>query len=195
MSTSKSPGDQIRSLVILGPPGAGKTTQSGLLGQDLDAIPVSIGELLRERQRSSSDGVSIAEDIDRGRFISDETAIAVLKAHLSHLSGKIILDGFPRTVPQVQRMPTIDVRLGAPRLVVLHLSVNELLERLSRRAQAENRADDTADAIQLRLDLYKQNIRPVLAACQASNFQIHTISGAGLPSDVARRIVKAVVRP
>jgi adenylate kinase len=146
-------------LLILGPPGGGKGTQSARLAERLGIEHISTGDLLRDEvARDTPLGREVAGYMERGELVPDELIIDTLIPHLQ--AGGFILDGFPRTVEQARALE----RRGIPLDAAVNLTVRapELKRRLLGRAAAEGRADDTPEVIDNRLRVYEEQTAPVI---------------------------------
>ena len=162
-------------VTFLGPPGAGKTTQAHRLAARLCGSVVSIGELLRKSELEHS----IATEIRSGRFVSDQLACDTLANEVRGVAGPILLDGFPRTSYQAERLGDIDPRLRGCSVVVLDVPNYELLHRLTRRSLEQERLDDEPEAIQERIRLYSDHVDAVLTRCRERGHTIFRIPGSG----------------
>jgi len=136
------------------------------LVQALGIPHLSTGELLRNTEQESALGKVVASYIDVGRLAPDYLVMPIVTKWLSesNCQSGCLFDGFPRTVYQAEQL---DVFLAARQVridVVLHLDVtkDELLRRLLKRAQTENRNDDNRDTIAARLDVFETQTAPVL---------------------------------
>jgi adenylate kinase len=154
-------------VLLLAPPGAGKGTQGGRLAARLGVRHIASGDLLRtEAQADTPRGREIAAIQKRGDLVPDEIVfdmlIPVVVEAAAH--GGYILDGFPRTVPQA----TAAAELAAQLDVTLHAAVYlyapdaVLTQRLLDRAGQEGRADDTADVIGHRLQVFAETTGPLV---------------------------------
>jgi adenylate kinase len=146
-------------MLMLGPPGGGKGTQSARLAERLGIEHISTGDLLRaEVARKTALGREVAGYMERGELVPDGLIVDTLMPHLQ--GGGFILDGFPRTVAQAKALEDRGVPLDA----VVNLSVRapELKRRLLGRAAAEGRADDTPEVIDNRLRVYEEQTAPVI---------------------------------
>jgi len=179
-------------IVFIGPPGAGKGTQSVRLAEHLKVPHLSTGEMLREAcQKKSSVGIQAAEAMDSGQLVSDKLVEELVFERLSQpdCSKGYILDGFPRTVPQADAFDRWLAKRGRPLSAALVLQVDqeELLERLSSRG----RQDDDRETVVERLEQYDRLTRPLLDYyCQRSILQ--GIEGSGSQDEVFGRIQKVV---
>lgn len=125
------------SLILLGPPGAGKGTQAKRLEERHGLVQLATGDMLRaERQSGSELGRKVQAIMDAGQLVSDDVMIDLIGKRLDSLGGKgFVLDGFPRTVPQAE---ALDRLLAQKRLtldLVIELTVDEeaLVDRISGR--------------------------------------------------------------
>ena len=125
------------NIVLFGPPGAGKGTQSRLIQERHHLALISTGEILREEiKKETSLGLQVKKTIESGGFPSDEIILELFESHLKNIKDKgVILDGVPRTLNQAQKIDDIFERLGLDLDVVIQLTVDdkELIRRLSSR--------------------------------------------------------------
>ncbi|MEB2285002.1 MAG: adenylate kinase [Polyangiaceae bacterium UTPRO1] len=126
------------NLIVMGPPGAGKGTQSRWLGERLDVPVISTGEMLRDEiKRKTALGTQAKRHMDKGELIPDALMIRVIEERLKRQDCKrgFILDGFPRTVAQAEALHRMRASLGGTieRAVSLSVPNEELLKRLSGR--------------------------------------------------------------
>ncbi len=156
----------VRRLVLLARPGAGKTTQAALLARPLGVAHLSTGALLRDEAASGSSlGQLIAPVLERGDLVADELVVAVVAQHLeaAAAAGGYVLDGFPRYLAQdtalAERFPDA---VGPQAAVLIDVPAEECRRRLLARAAFERRGDDTAGTIDHRLDLFENDLAPVI---------------------------------
>lgn len=155
------------TLLMLGPPGAGKGTQSKMLAEKYNLMHVSTGELLRsEINRKTETGLIAQYHIDQGNLVPDDILIAMLRELLDTHKGinGFIFDGFPRTIPQAEAFDAmLEERNTAVNLVLaLKVSEAELLIRLLKRAEVEGRSDDKPEIIRQRIHNYNNQTKPLL---------------------------------
>lgn len=155
------------NVVIFGAPGSGKGTQSKLIAEKFNLAHVSTGELCRRAiYNNTHEGVIAKSYIDKGELVPDETIIDMLDSFLEKLpiDQGIIFDGFPRTVAQAEALIEIMQEHGTKVSVLLNLEVEreELLSRLLKRAETEDRSDDNMETIKKRLEVYEQQTLPVI---------------------------------
>ncbi|MCX7760926.1 MAG: adenylate kinase [Hydrogenothermaceae bacterium] len=126
----------VKTIVFLGPPGAGKGTQSQLLQERLGFIQISTGDLLREAVKNQTPlGIKAKSYMDEGKLVPDELIIDLIKEKLSQIGNNIILDGFPRTVPQAKALDNLLANLGRKidGVILFDITEDEVVKRLSGR--------------------------------------------------------------
>lgn len=153
-------------IVFIGPPGVGKGTQCAKLTEYLSIPHLSTGEMLRNTASDSSLGKVVSSYIDAGRLAPDYLVMPIVTKRLAEPDCKngCLFDGFPRTVNQAKLLDEYLAEEGSKLDLALHLDAeqDELLGRLLKRAQTENRADDTAETISARLEVFRTQTAPVL---------------------------------
>ena len=149
------------NIILFGPPGAGKGTQSAKLIQKYSLTHISTGDLFRKHLKEGTPLGKMAQDyMNKGNLVPDQVVIDMVDDKIStsgNISG-IIFDGFPRTIPQAQALDKLLARKNAPIKILVELVVpeGELRKRLADRAIKENRPDDAKPAvIQNRIAVYK----------------------------------------
>ncbi len=155
------------NIILFGPPGAGKGTQSKYLVDKLKAFQISTGDLLREEIKKNSDiGKSITNDMKKGKFISDNIVNKLIEKLISdpQKKNKLIFDGYPRSLSQAQNLEMLLKHSNQSIDLILFLNVNKetILKRLKKRKILENRSDDDADTIVRRYEKYMKTTQPVL---------------------------------
>lgn len=174
-------------ILLMGPAGAGKSMQGHKLADEFGYAYISTGEIFRllitGRRR---------EEMLEGKLLSDAETIHVLDKILEIIDVKeqFILDGFPRTKPQVTWIlgEIAAGRFEQPVVVHISLTEKEIFERLSKRA----RPDDTDEAIRRRYELYVEQTEPILQQMKDAGFEVHKIDGIGTPTEVHERILKSL---
>ena len=155
------------NIILFGPPGAGKGTQSKYLVQKLNAHQISTGDLLREEIKINSDiGKLITQDMMDGKFVSDEIVNKLVEKHVFDLEkkNKLIFDGYPRSLLQAKNLEQILDKSNQIINYIFFLNVNKdtILKRIEKRKKLENRSDDNSDTILKRYDTYMETTKPVL---------------------------------
>ena len=181
-------------VIVLGPPGSGKSTHARMLAERLSATHLSVGAALRHEVAAQSPlGIRVAAKVDAGELAEMTDVLAVLNKPLMSAtsSGGWVLDGAPRTVAQAEVLDEWLDQLCAPPDCVVALEVPdaELRERLVRRG----RADDSPDVIAHRLRAWKDDGRAVLERYEETGRFVR-VDARGEVADVARRVTRAVAR-
>lgn len=180
-------------LLIVGPPGAGKGTQAKNVSEDLGITWISSGELFRETIRSGSDlGNVIASYIDNGNLVPDEITDVMVENHLDAIDPKngFLLDGYPRTLDQVDALERMLEAHDAPLDAVIELQIpdEEIIGRLLSRAEKEGRKDDTEDVIRHRIAVYHAKTEPLLNVYRERGLLVG-VHGLGTIDEVRERLV------
>ena len=155
------------NIILFGPPGAGKGTQSKYLVNKLNAFQISTGDLLREEIKINSDiGKAINNDMKNGKFISDDIVNKLIENLISdpQKKNKLIFDGYPRSLSQAKNLEVLLKNSNQSIDLILFLNVDKetILKRLEKRKIIENRTDDDTYTIVRRYDKYMETTQPVL---------------------------------
>jgi adenylate kinase len=149
------------NLILFGPPGAGKGTQSAKIIEKYSLAHIATGDLFRKHLKEGTPLGKLAQDyMSKGNLVPDQVVIDMVDDKIN-TSGKIsgiIFDGFPRTIPQAEALDSLLKTKNAPIKVLIELVVpeDELRKRLAERALKENRPDDAKPAvIENRIAVYK----------------------------------------
>ncbi len=171
------------NIIIFGPPGSGKGTQSIKLAEKYGLTHISTGDIFRaEIKAKSALGLRVQGVIERGELVSDELLVDLLRSAMQKHSGTdgFLFDGFPRTLRQAQDLEELLKEANGGVNVVLALDVpdDELMGRLLKRAQIEGRKDDTADVIANRLNVYHSQTKPLMDYYAAQD-KMKSVHGVG----------------
>ena len=155
------------NIILFGPPGAGKGTQSKYLVNKLKAFQISTGDLLRDEVNKNSDiGKAISNDMKNGKFISDDIVNKLIESLVSDplKKNKLIFDGYPRSLSQARNLEELLKNTDQNVDLILFLKVDKetILKRLEKRKIIENRSDDDSDTIVKRYEKYMETTQPVL---------------------------------
>ncbi|MCY1158042.1 MAG: adenylate kinase [Citricoccus sp.] len=183
-------------MLIMGPPGSGKGTQAVRIADKLGIVAISTGDIFRYNVKEMTDlGKEAKTFIDNGDFVPDDVTNRMVADRLTHSDAErgFLLDGYPRTAGQVQALDAMLAESGQELAAVVELTVpdDELVTRLLHRAEVEGRADDTAEVIQHRLDLYHEETAAVIES-YADRGIVTRVDGTGLIDDVTERLLQAV---
>jgi adenylate kinase len=183
-------------ILLIGPPGAGKGTQAALLAQHFGIPAISTGDIFRENVRNETPlGLEAKAFMDRGEYVPDSLTNALVRDRLNQedaVAG-FLLDGYPRTIDQVEELDDILEETDKKLDVVVQLTADseELLRRLSGRAQEQGRSDDTPEVIKRRLDVYEEQTAPLIDI-YASRSLVAKVNGLGEIGDVTNRIIEVL---
>ncbi len=155
------------NLILFGPPGAGKGTQAKYLVKKLEAFQISTGEMLRnEIQKNSETGKKIINDMNEGRFVTDEIVNGLIKDVIfdPKKKNKLIFDGYPRSLSQAKNLEIFLNNSDQKISFIFFLNVNKetIIKRIEKRKVLEKRSDDELDTILKRYDTYMETTKPVL---------------------------------
>jgi len=159
-------GTQAMRIVFIGPPGVGKGTQCKRLAAHFQIAHLSTGDMLRSVGKESALGLLIGSYIDAGGLAPDNLVLRIIKRRLlaDDCRNGCLFDGFPRTIVQAEALDRLLVASGDKLCIVISLQADTyaLIDRLLKRAELENRVDDTAETIQRRLEVFREKTAPVL---------------------------------
>lgn len=183
-------------MLIMGPPGSGKGTQAARIADKLGIVAISTGDIFRYNVKELTDlGKEAKKYIDNGDFVPDEVTNRMVADRLQQADAAsgFLLDGYPRTAGQVEALNEMLKESGHALSVVLQLEVpdEELVQRLLARADSEGRADDTAEVIQHRLDLYHEQTAAVIESYVDLGI-VARVDGTGQIDDITERLLQAV---
>lgn len=208
-------------LVLLGRQGAGKGTQCTRLSRHYVVPHISTGDMLRIAVREGTEfGKRAKEIMDAGELVPDDVMVGIVDERLERDDTRrrgFILDGFPRTTNQAEELLRITSPRGIDMAINLDVPREVVLERLVARRVCEDcganystevppkypwtcdvcggdviqRADDTPESINRRLDLYDRQTSPLIDWFEAKGL-LETVDGLGHPDDVTARLVRAI---
>ena len=180
------------NIILFGPPGAGKGTQAKYLVKKLNGFQVSTGDILRDEIKKDTEiGKKIINDMDNGKFVSDEIVNSLISNIVfdPQKKNRLIFDGYPRSLNQAKNL---DILLGKSDQkidMVFYLNVNKetIIKRIKKRKILEKRSDDDLETILKRYDTYMKTTKPVLDF-YSKNSNFHEIDGGQEISQITRKI-------
>jgi len=180
------------NIILFGPPGAGKGTQSKYLVNKLKNFQVSTGDILREEiKKNSAIGQQIINNMNEGRFVSDEIVNKLIELIIydPQKKDKLIFDGYPRSLSQAKHLDLLLDKSSQKIDHIFFLNVNKdtIVERIEKRKVLENRSDDHTETILKRYDTYMKTTRPVLDF-YSKNPNFHEINGTQEIDQITREI-------
>jgi len=184
------------NIVLFGPPGSGKGTQSEKLIEKYKLVHISTGDLLRAELAAKTElGLKAKSIMDKGELVPDDIVIGMIKKKLEeHKDGPgFIFDGFPRTVAQARALRTAltDYDERVTYMITLNVPKEELVTRLLKRGEMTGRSDDNMETIQNRIDVYEQQTAPVIYYYEKMH-KYHPVDGLGTIEEIFNRIVEVV---
>ena len=180
------------NIILFGPPGAGKGTQAKYLVTKLNSFQISTGDMLRnEIQNDTEIGKMIINDMNEGKFISDEIVNKLIKNVVQdpQKKNKLIFDGYPRSLSQAKNL---DVLLEQSKqkidfIFFLNVDKETIITRIKKRKVLEKRSDDDLDTILKRYDTYMKTTKPVLDF-YTKNSNFYEIDGSQKIDQITNKI-------
>jgi adenylate kinase len=183
-------------LLFMGPPGAGKGTQAKLVADRYGIPAISTGDIFRANVSQGTDlGIEAKRYMDAGEYVPDEVTNGMVRDRIDQADAApgFLLDGYPRTLAQVEELDAMIKHTGheLDAVVVLTADSDELIARLLNRAQLEGRADDTEDVIRRRQEIYLAETEPLIGVYGDRGLLVE-VDGMGEVDKVSARIVEAL---
>lgn len=183
-------------LLIMGPPGSGKGTQAARIADRLGIPAISTGDIFRANISAGTPlGLEAKRHVDSGGYVPDSVTNAMLRDRLDEddAAPGFLLDGYPRTVAQVEFLDAVLAEHDAEidRVIELVVDREETVRRLLDRAEAEGRTDDSEDVIRKRQQLYVDETAPLLKLYDERELLIR-VDGMGEVDEVANRLAAAI---
>lgn len=174
----------------MGPPGAGKGTQAARVAERLGIPHISTGDMFRHHVSAGTElGRRVQAIMAAGDYVPDEVTVDMLAERIAQpdAAAGFILDGFPRTMPQVDALDRLLGRDGLDRVVLFTVDPEALTERML----ARGRTDDTAETIRNRFEVYRSQTEPILAVYRGRGIVVE-VDGMGEIDEVTERVVDAL---
>ena len=185
------------NLILFGPPGAGKGTQSDFLIEKFKLIHLSTGDLLRSQIAAETElGIEAKSYMDKGFLAPDSIVIDMIKSKIQENKNAngYIFDGFPRTVEQAKALDVMLDENGTPvsGMLCLYVEKEELINRILSRGKTSGRPDDQdVSIIENRIQIYHDKTMPLTNYYSAQN-KYFKIDGMGSVEEIAQRLINTV---
>jgi len=183
-------------LIFMGPPGAGKGTQAQVVAERYSIPAISTGDIFRKNVSEGTElGVQAQRFMDAGEYVPDELTNLMVRNRIDEPDADrgFLLDGYPRTLVQVEELDGMIKHTGhvLDAVVVLTVDKEELVQRLLQRAATEGRADDTEEVVRRRYEVYDDQTAPLIDVYRDRGLMIE-VDGMGEVDEVSQRIFDAL---
>ena len=183
-------------IILMGPPGAGKGTQAKIIAERLSIPAISTGDIFRRNVSEETElGRQAKRYMDAGDYVPDEITNAMVRDRIAEPDavGGFLLDGYPRTVAQVEELDAMLEANGSAidAVVVLTVDKDEVVARLVKRAQGEGRSDDTEEVMRHRQNVYTEQTAPLIKVYAERGLLVE-VDGMGPVPDVTARVFAAL---
>ncbi|SDS56245.1 Adenylate kinase [Nocardioides scoriae] len=183
-------------MIFMGPPGAGKGTQAKHVATHFGIPAISTGDIFRANVSQGTElGRKAQEFMDSGEYVPDEVTNLMVRNRIDERDAEpgFLLDGYPRTLAQVEELDGMIKHTGheLDAVVVLTVDAEELVQRLLHRAETDGRSDDTEEVIRRRQEVYTEQTEPLIEVYRERGLLIE-VDGMGEVEDVTQRIFGAL---
>lgn len=184
-------------LLIVGPPGAGKGTQAVRLAELLGIPAISTGDIFRANVSEETElGVLAKSYMDKGEYVPDTVTNDMVRDRLGREDAQegFLLDGYPRTLPQVEALDDMLAELGTAldRVLLLEVRTEEVVGRLVERGHEQGRSDDTEETIRRRIEVYAEQTAPLIDVFEQRGI-LRRVDGMASINEVTAALREALV--
>lgn len=185
-----------RRLLIVGPPGAGKGTQAGRIGEALTVPAISTGDIFRANVGEGTELGKLAKSyMDAGEYVPDSVTNDMVAGRIAQDDARqgFLLDGYPRTLAQVDALDGMLERAGTAleAVIVLDVDVDEVVGRLVERGRQQGRSDDTEETIRRRIDVYTEQTAPLIEVYENRGL-VRRVDGMASIDEVTTAVLTAL---
>ncbi|WP_298755427.1 adenylate kinase [uncultured Nocardioides sp.] len=179
-------------MIFMGPPGAGKGTQAAVVAERFGIPAISTGDIFRANVGEGTPlGLEAKRYMDAGEYVPDSVTNNMVRDRLAQPDAEpgFLLDGYPRTLAQVEELDGMLAASGTAldAVVVLTVDSEELVQRLLKRAETSGRSDDTEEVIRHRQDVYTEQTAPLIDVYREHGLLLE-VDGLGEVPEVSERI-------
>jgi adenylate kinase len=183
-------------LLIMGPPGAGKGTQAKRIAEHYEIPAISTGDIFRAMKNADTPlARQVRAIMESGGYVSDEITNEIVKDRLAQPDCQkgFLLDGYPRTLQQVETLDNYLAETGRPLDAVISLvaDTDEVVARLLKRSEIDGRSDDNEETIRVRLQVYAEQTEPLLEVYRGRGLLVE-VDGLGEIEEVSERVFAAL---
>jgi adenylate kinase len=183
-------------IILMGPPGAGKGTQATGVAKHFGIPAISTGDIFRSNVSQGTDlGRKAKEYMDAGEYVPDQVTNLMVRNRIDEPDAEpgFLLDGYPRTLAQVEELDGMIKFTGheLDAVVVLTVDSEELIQRLLQRAETDGRSDDTEEVVRRRQEVYAEQTEPLIDVYRDRGLLIE-VDGMGEVDEVSERIFAAL---
>ncbi|MGP9539716.1 adenylate kinase [Brachybacterium sp. AOP43-C2-M15] len=194
--TSDASSAPARRLLIVGPPGAGKGTQAVRIAEQLGIPAISTGDIFRANVSGQTElGVLAKSYMDKGEYVPDSVTNDMVRSRLAEddARGGFLLDGYPRTLDQVEALDGMlsELGTGLDRVLLLVVETEEVVGRLVARGAEQGRSDDTEETIRRRLEVYAEQTAPLIDVYDARGL-VRRVDGMASIDEVTAALREAL---
>lgn len=185
-------------LLLVGPPGAGKGTQAAILAETYGIPAISTGDMFRSNVVNGTPlGLQVKAIMEAGEYVPDALTNEIVAERLGEADARagFLLDGYPRTLDQVNELDRILLAQNAALdvVVLLEADIDEVVGRLLKRATEQGRLDDTEEVIRHRMAVYAEQTSPLIGVYDKRNLVVR-VTALGAVDEVTARIVDALAQ-
>lgn len=183
-----------RRLLIVGPPGAGKGTQAARIAEALAIPAISTGDIFRANVSGQTElGVLAKSYMDKGEYVPDSVTNDMVRSRLAEgdATDGFLLDGYPRTLAQVDALDAVLADLGETldAVLLLEVEVDAVVQRLVVRGAEQGRSDDTEETIRRRLEVYAEQTAPLIDVYEQRGL-VRRVDGMGSIDEVTASLLE-----